>query len=113
MIFIMVLSLQNSRCIWLVDLNIAVAKLVLSAFGYISYGAMRRGSRLASCLAAMPAMPLSSFLPSFLPLSCPLTEWNESWQRLPVAFGHPLKRWMKSYRNPLFAAELSCASNSI
>ena len=93
----MVISLQDSRCIGLLDLNIGVVgKFVLSAFGYISYGAMRRGSRLARCHAATPAMPLSSFLPSFLPLSCPLTEWNESWQRLPVAFGHPLKRWMKS-----------------
>lgn len=67
MIFIMVISLQDSRCIGLLDLNIGVVgKFVLSAFGYISYGAMRRGSRLARCHAATPAMPLSSFLPSFL-----------------------------------------------
>ena len=57
----MVLSLQNSRCIGFFDLNIGVGKVVLSAFGYISNGAMRRGSRLASCHAATP---LSSFLPS-------------------------------------------------
>ena len=67
MIIMIMLSLQDSTCIGLLDLNIGVVgKFVLSAFGYISNGAMRRGSRLARCHAAMQAMPLSSFLPSFL-----------------------------------------------